>query len=299
MDLNDWLTFTRIVDHGGLSEASRRLGLPKSTLSRRLAKLEDDFGARLVNRRGRNFELTDAGRLFYEEARHLAEQAESARERLTEGTGREGGTIRMTAPQTPGGRFLGEWLAQFLRQHGDIRIELDLNDRVASLFEQGYDLALRVGPLTDSSLFARPLGTSERLLVAAPDCTARHGRPESPAHLAELPCIGFGEQRSGHYTWMLKHGKRSQPVRFNPVLRCNDMATALRVCLSGAGVALIPAFVCRSALESGALERILPEWSGPPAKFYLVYPERKLLPKRVRLLIEFLVNRVKSEGARL
>lgn len=297
MDFNNWLIFTRIIDLGGLSEASRRLGLPKSTLSRRLARLEDDFGARLVNRRGRAFELTDAGRLFYEEASQLAEQVEGARERLTDRTGREGGTIRMTAPQTPGGRFLGEWLARFLRQHPDIHIELDLNDRVVNLLEQGYDLALRVGPLADSSLVARPLGSSERLLVAAPDSITQHGRPESPAQLAELPCVGFGEQRSGHGTWLLRHGKRSQRLRYNPVLRCDDMATTFQACLAGVGVALIPAFVCRSALGSGALDRILPDWSGPPAKFYLVYPERKLIPKRVRLLIEFLIDCGKSEGA--
>lgn len=299
MNFNNWLIFTRIVDLGGLSEASRRLGIPKSTLSRRLAKLEDEFGARLVNRRGRTFELTDAGRLFYEEASQLAELVEGTQERLTDRTGREGGTIRMTAPQTPGGRFLGKWLARFLRQHPDIRIELDLNDRVVNLLEQGYDLALRVGPLADSSLVARLLGSSERLLVAAPDCIEQYGRPETPAQLVELPCVGFGEQRSGHGTWLLRHGKRSQRIRYNPVMRCDDMATTFQACKAGVGAALIPAFVCRSALESGALDHILPDWSGPPARFHLVYPERRLIPKRVRLLIEFLIDCGKAEGSRL
>lgn len=295
MDFNNWLIFTRIVELGGLSEASRRLGLPKSTLSRRLANLEDDLGVRLVNRRGRTFELTDAGRLFYAEASQLAGQVEGARERLTDRTGREGGTIRMTAPHTPGGRFLGDWLAQFLRQHPDIHIELDLSDRVVSLLEQGYDLAMRVGPLADSSLVARPLGSSERLLVASPACIEQHGRPESPARLADLPCVGFGEQRSGHGTWLLSLGKRTERVHYHPVLRCDDMATIFRACVAGAGVALIPDFVCRDALESGELVRVLAEWRGPPAKFYLVYPERKLLPVRVRLLIDFLIERGKSD----
>ncbi|MGB5474033.1 MAG: substrate binding domain-containing protein, partial [Gammaproteobacteria bacterium] len=218
---------------------------------------------------------------------------------LAERTGRAGGTIRMTAPKTPGSRFLGTWLAQFLRQHPAIQIELDLNDRLVNLPEQGYDLALRVGPLADSSLVARPLGSSERLLVAAPDCIARHGRPVSLAQLEELPCIGFGEQRSGRGTWVLLQGKRSQSVRFDPVLRCDDMATTLQACLGGAGVALIPSFVCRDALQSGALQRILPEWSGPSAQFYLVYPDRRLMPARVQRLVEFLIERGKSAGAQL
>lgn len=298
MDFNNWLLFSRMVDLGGLSEASRRLGLPKSTLSRRLANLEEDLGARLVNRRGRTFELTDAGRLFYAEAGHLAGQVEDAQERLADRVGREGGTIRMTAPQTPGGRFLGDWLARFLRLHPDIRIELDLCDRVVNLPEQGYDLALRVGPLVDSSLVARLLGSSERLLVAAPDCIERHGRPDTPAQLAELPCVGFGEQHSGHGTWLLSRRKRTERVRYHPLLRCDDMATTFQACLAGAGIALIPDFVCRDALASGVLTHILPDWSGPPAKFYLVYLERKLLPRRVRLLVDYLLECGKSEGSR-
>lgn len=297
MDLNDWLVFTRVIEMGGLSEASRRLGLPKSTLSRRLARLEADVGARLITRRGRTFELTDAGRAFYEEARQVSAQVEDARERLATRTGRAGGTIRMTAPMTPGGRFLGTWLARFLCAYPDIRIELDLSDRIVNLYEQGYDLALRVGPLADSALVARSLGGSERLLVATPECIARTARPDTPARLTELPCIGFGEQRSGFGTWTLLQGRRVQTVRYRPVLRCNDMATILQACRAGAGIALIPDFVCREALQSGELERVLPDWHGPPAEFYLVYPERRLLPGRVRLLVEFLLDCSRSVQA--
>lgn len=298
LDLNDWLLFTRIADSGGLSAASRRMGLPKSTLSRRLARLEQQFGARLINRRGRTFELTAAGRLLYAESQRLSEQVAGARERLAVGTGRAGGTIRMTAPKTPGGRFLGAWLAHFLAEYPDIRIELDLNDRVVSLHEQGYDLALRVGPLADSTLVARSLGSSERMLVAAPDVFARHDRPAAPAQLEGLPCIGFGEQNSGIGTWSLQRGRRVRQVRFEPILRCDDMATILQVCRGGAGIALIPDFVCHEALQAGELERVLPDWRGPAAQFYLLYPERRLLPERVRLLVDFLVACSKTGQAR-
>jgi len=299
MNLNDWLIFVQIVDMGGLSAASRRLGLPKSTLSRRLARLEDDFGARLLVRRGRVFELTDDGRLFYREARRLKEQVTDARERLAESSQSEGGTLRMAAPKTPGGQFLGIWLAAFMQQYPHIRIELDLSDRVVNMFEEGYDLALRVGPLADSALVARRLGRSERMLVASSQYLEQYGQPDTPDDLARHRCIGFGEQRSGLAAWMLAHGKQTRRITFTPALRCDDMATTLCITRAGAGIAMIPAFVSREALEEGTLQRVLPRWHAPAAEFYLLYPERELLPKRVRLLIDFLLQRAKTESWRL
>jgi len=299
MDLNNWLMFVNIVDMGGLSAASRRLGFPKSTLSRRLAKLEGDFGARLLFRRGRAFELTDAGRLFYQEARQLVEQVSNAQARLAESMQSESGVLKMAAPKAPGSQFLGIWLAEFLQLHPDIQVELDLSDQVVNIFEQGYDLALRVGPLADSTLVARRLGKSERLLVAAVDYVEQYGHPNSPDELNEHRCIGFGEQRSGLCAWVLAKGKKMQRVNFNPVLRIDDMATALCVTQAAAGIAMIPAFVCREAVESNMLIPVLPQWQGPIADFYLVYPERELMPKRVRLLVNFLAGKAKKESWRL
>lgn len=295
MDLNDWLMFAQIVEIGGLSAAGRLLGVPKSTLSRRLTRLEDDFGSRLVIRRGRTFELTEAGRLFYQEARRLTEQVANSTERLSEGSQQEGGSLRMTAPKTPGGYFLGTWLAEFLQLHPNIRIELDLTDHMVNLYEQGYDLALRVGPLADSALIARRLGTSERILVAAPDYLNQYAQPESPTELSQHQCISFGEQRSGRSSWVLTHGTQSLQVNFYSALRCDDMATTMRIAQAGAGITLIPAFVCRESLESGTLQRVLPQWAGPAAEFHLVYTERELMPNRVRLLIDFLTERARTE----
>jgi DNA-binding transcriptional LysR family regulator len=299
MDLNDWLMFAQLVDIGGLSAASRVLDVPKSTLSRRLTKLEDDFGSRLVIRRGRTFELTESGRQFYQEARRLTEQVANSRERLSESTQQEGGTLRMTAPKTPGGYFLGTWLAEFLQLYPSIRIELDLSDHVVNLFEQGYDLALRVGPLADSALIARKLGISERILVASPDYLKQYGQPESPAELSQHQCISFGEQRSGRSSWVLTHANQTQKVNFYSALRCDDMATTMQITQAAAGISLIPAFVCRESLESGSLQRVLPQWVGPAAEFHLVFTERELMPNRVRLLVDFITERARAEIWRL
>ena len=296
MNINDWLIFAQIVEMGGLSIASRQLGLPKSTLSRRLSKLEDDFGARLLIRRGRTFELTDSGHLLYQEARDLTQHITDAKDRLAESTQREDGTVLMTIPKASGGEFMGIWLSAFIQQHPHIRIELDVSDHMLNLFEKGYDLALRVGPLADSTLLARKLGQSERILVASKDYIKQHGQPESPTELNQHHCIGFSEQQNGQELWILANDKKSERTKFIPVLRSNDMATTLRTAQAGAGIALIPTFVCREFIESGSLQQILPQWHGPTAEFYLVYPEKELMPKRVRLLVDFLIEQAQNEN---
>ena len=178
-------------------------------------------------------------------------------------------------------------------------IELDLTDRTVNLYEQGYDLALRVGPMIDSSLIARKLGESERILVAAPAYLKLYGHPESPEELSQHKCISFGEQRSGQSSWVLTKNRQSQRINFHSALRCDDMATNMRLVQSGAGITMIPAFVCKESLASGSLQHILTQWYGPTPEFYLVYTERELMPNRLRLLIEFLTERSRTEKWRL
>jgi DNA-binding transcriptional LysR family regulator len=295
MNLNDWILFSQIVDAGGLTLASRKLGLPKSTLSRRLSKLESDFGARLLIRRGRSFELTDAGHLFYREASNLAKQVGNAQDRLAEDMQREDGVIRIAAPQMPGATFLGAWLAEFLVLYPHIRIELDLSNNIVHLFDQGYDLALRVGPMVSSSLISRRLSKTQRILVASTEYLKQYGIPLCPDELASFRCISFGEQSSGQDVWIIKAEEKSQRVNFKPVLRSDDMATILQITQAGGGIAMIPVFVCRDLLAQGVLQRVLPEWNGPEAVFYLVYPEKELMPVRVRILLEFLLEKAKTE----
>jgi len=295
MNLNDWVLFTQIVDAGGLTVASRKLGLPKSTLSRRLSKLEDDFGARLLTRRGRRFDLTDVGHAFYEEARNIVEQVANAQDRLAERSQREEGVVKMAAPRMPGGTFLGRWLAEFLALHSQIRVELDLSDNMVNLFDQGYDLALRVGPMADSSLISRQLAKSQRILVASKAYIKQYGQLSALEELEQHRCISFSEQCSGRDTWTLTKTGKSQRISFNPAIRCDDMSTVLRITQMGGGIALTPVFICRDLLNQKQLQQILPQYSGPEAEFYLVYPERELIPKRVRLLLDFLSDKARAE----
>lgn len=294
MDLNNWLVFAQIVDCGGLSAASKRLGIPKSTLSRRLSKLEDELGFRLLNRKGRGFVVTDTGKLFYQESVRLGERVNRARERLIEVNQPQAGTVRMTAPKAPGGYFLGRWLAEFMNCYPMIHIELDLTDKKISLFEGNYDLALRVGPLADSSLIARKLGTSKRTLVASPEYLKSKGLPKCPEDLVKFQCIGFSKQSSGQCVWPLTKKGQTRSFSFNPNLRNDDMATTLCLTEAGAGIAMIPIFVCRESIELKKLVPVLTDWSGPEASFYLLSQERELMPSRVRLLKEFLINKAKD-----
>ncbi|MCK5725956.1 MAG: LysR family transcriptional regulator [Thiotrichaceae bacterium] len=299
MNLNNWILFSQIVDTGGLTKASKRLGIPKSTLSRRLSKLEEDFGRRLLTRHGRNFELTDAGHLFYQEALALAKQVSNAQERLAESMQREEGVIKMAAPKMPGKTFLGIWLAEFINCFPHIHIELNLSDRMTPLFDQGYDLALRVGPMANSSLISRKLAKTQRILVASPEhYIQKYQQPITPKDLLQHRCISFSEQSSGQEVWLINNTEQSQAIYFRPAFRSNDMATILNVTQLGAGIALIPFFVCRDLLEQGKLQKILPEWSGPEAEFYWVYPEKELMPIRVRILLDFLSEKAKMEQER-
>ena len=297
MNINNWILFAQIVDAGGLTAASRKLGLPKSTLSRRLSKLEKEFGARLLTRRGRRFDLTDVGQSFYKEAKYIAEQVINAQERLTERTQQEEGVIKMAAPRMPGSTFLGYWLAEFLSLYPHIRVELDLSDNMVNLFDQGYDLALRVGPMVDSSLISRQLSKSQRILVASKQYIAQFGQPTTPQELDQYRCLSFSQQSSGQDTWGLVAKGKLQKISFNPAIRCDDMATILRIAKAGGGIALAPVFICRDLLEQRLLQQVLPEYSGPEAEFFLVYPERELMPKRVRLLLDFFSEKARTEQA--
>lgn len=285
----------QIVDAGGVTAASRKLGLPKSTLSRRLSKLEDDFGARLLTRRGRRFDLTDVGQSFYQEAKHIAEQVLNAQERLTERAQQEEGVIKMAAPRMPGSTFLGGWLAEFLSLYPHIRVELDLSDNMVNLFDQGYDLALRVGPMINSSLISRKLAKSQRILVASNHYIKQFGQPSSLQDLEHYRCLSFSEQSSGQDTWTLIAGGKLQKFIFTPTIRCDDMATILRIVKADGGIALVPIFIGYDLLEQGVLQQVLPQYLGPDAEFYLVYPERELMPNRVRLLLEFFSKKARID----
>ncbi|MFK7928466.1 MAG: LysR substrate-binding domain-containing protein, partial [Myxococcota bacterium] len=203
-DWNELAIFVKVVQEGSFIEASRSLGVPRSTVSRKIASLEDRLGVRLLQRTTRSVQPTDEGRAYYERCspliREAAEAARAVGSRQDVPTGR----LRITAPSVLGHHFLGPIVSDFLAQWSDVRVELLLTDRVVNLVEEGYDLAVRVGKLPDSNLIARRLGESQIRVVASSAYLQRYGEPSTSSDLSDHRCIVVGEN-AGPYHWTFRH----------------------------------------------------------------------------------------------
>ena len=285
MDLNEMLVFTRVVQAGSFVGAARQLGMPKTTVSRRVSELEERLGARLLHRSTRKLRLTDVGETFYRRASRVvvdAEEAELAVLRMQEVPR---GRLRVTAPLNFG--FLGPMVTSFLAAFPEVDVDLLCADRVVDLIDEGFDVAIRVGPLADSSLIVRSLGALQSYLVASPAFVERHGVPEAPEAIARFPCVVFSAGREAG-AWRLSSAGRKVTVVPSPRLVANDFDFLDDAVLAGAGLALIPSFRCQQYLGTGRMVRVLPEWCTPDIAMHAVYPSSRHLSPKVKALVDHL-----------
>lgn len=294
MDLNDVRIFAEVVSAGSFTGAARRLGMPKSTVSRRISELERRLGARLLQRTTRRLAVTDAGRTYYRYCERITgelEEAERAVSRLQE-TPR--GLLRVTAPWNFS--FLGPAVAALVRRYPEMRIDMVCTDRIVDLVEEGFDVAVRAGRLAESTLIARSIGSLERVVVASPAYLERAGAPESPEDLAAHTCLSFGAgiDRDG---WRLASAERTVTAVLRARLMVNDFDTLREAALAGAGLAFVTTDRCREDLERGGLRRVLPEWSSPPTPFHVLYPSVRHLTPKVRVFIDVVREHLSERGA--
>ncbi len=282
MDLNEAAVLVRVVQGGSFTKAAQSLGLPKSTVSRRVAELEARVGVRLLQRTTRKLSLTDSGRLYYEHAARALAELEHAERSVAELGATPRGTLRLTTPLAFS--LLGPLLAEYLRRYPEVSVELYASDRRVDLVAERFDLALRAGPARDSSLVARRLGAVRRVLVAAPKL-AQKLRLRAPADLTREHCLVFAPD--GH-EWTLTSGNKTLRVQVTPRLTVNDYDMLSSVARAGYGVALLPEYQCSSEVEAGALRRVLPAWSAPEVPVYALYPSARHLSPSVRALLELL-----------
>lgn len=289
-DLNDALFFTRVVDRGSFSAAARDAGLPVSTVSRRVARLEARLGVALLTRTTRKLSLTDAGRAYQDHARRAIDEIETAERVVHDLVRRPTGRVRLTTA-TGIARLLWPTISQFLALHPDVRVELDARERRVDLVEEGYDLAVRAGELPDSSLVARKLFDGTRQLFASPAYLAGRGRPRRIANLVDHDCVvvAGGTLRT---TWALRRRRRLQRVAVSGRIRVNEMGLAHLACLDGGGIALLPLSLAASDVRTGRLERVLPSVDGGPSPMWLVHPAGRSMPSAVRALADHLVARL-------
>lgn len=287
MDLNDSLAFAQVVRSGSFIGASRELGVPKSTLSRRVAVLEQRLGARLLQRTTRKLSLTDAGRVYYQHAARGLSEMEAAELAVSRMQEVPRGHLRVSTPiNVP---YLAPVLASFLQTFPEVDLEVVCTDRRVDLIAEGFDVAVRAGRLLDSTLVAKTLGVLRSFVVASPAFLAREGRPSQPSDLSNFECVLFGAVPDPT-SWTLSRGDEQVTARVKGRFVVNDFHLVEHGALSGVGIAMLPAHRSTQALGTGALERVLPEWCSPEMPLQAVYPSARLLSPKVRVFVDHLAR---------
>lgn len=280
----DMLLFAAVVREGSFTKAARRLGITKQTTSERIGKLEERLGVRLLERTTRSVRVTDSGATYYERCAAIATQIEEANAEVQRRQAEPVGLLRVSAPGLYGRRYMAPVIAAFLGRHPKVRIEVVLADRRINLIEEGFDLAIRIGTLDDSSLVARKLGEAHVHYVASPDFLAKHGLPR-PEELRSARCIGL----QPFETWEAS-GVSS---KIEPVLVVNDLEVACEAAVAGVGIARLPAIVCREAVAEGRLRLLFGPEPAMLRAVYAVYPSSRHLPAKVRLFVDALAALVR------
>ena len=293
-DLNDLYYFAMVVEHGGYAAAERALGISKSRLSRRVSHLEEELGVRLLQRSARRFAVTEVGQNVYRHVQSMLAEAQSAREAVDRLSAEPRGLVRISCPVAIAQQQLAGLLPEFLSAYPEVRVQLEVSNRRVDLINEGFDIALRVRSRLneDGDLVMRRFGSIRELLVASPRYLRRHGRPKAPANLASHVTLAMGSDEA-RPRWEL-HGPdgRVERAEIRPRLTAHDFPLLRAAACAGIGIALLPETVCAGQVRAGELEIVLPEWSLPQGIFHAVFPSRRGLLPAVRVLIDFLAERL-------
>ncbi|MGE6757788.1 LysR family transcriptional regulator [Corallococcus interemptor] len=277
----DMVLFATVVREESFTRAALKLGITKQTVSERIRHLEERLGVRLLERTTRRLRVTGAGVTYSERCAAIAALIEEANSEVQQGKAAPSGLLRVSSPVLYGRRFLTPVIARYLDLYPQAQVELVLADRRPHLIEEGLDVAIHIGPLTDSSLVARKLGESSVHFVASPRYLAKHGMPGA-RDLRSARCIGF----SAFETWMAEGVK----TRIDPVLTVNDLELACEAAIAGVGIAMVPDILCGDALRDGRLKVLFGPKPAMLRPIHAVYPSRSNLPPKVRLFVEALAT---------
>ncbi|HEY4107006.1 MAG TPA: LysR family transcriptional regulator [Polyangiaceae bacterium] len=289
LDLNDVAAFVRVVENSGFAKAARELGVPTSTVSRAVARLEDAVGVRLLHRTTRNLSVTSEGHAFHRRVAPLVSSLRDAARTLESGGKEPEGLLRVTAANDIGSAFLSEELVRFCEHYPLLRVELMLTNRKLNLVSEGLDLAVRAGKLEASSLVARKIGRLQVELYASP-AYAEHARlPNNLSELGRHKIVAFGA-RDGKISWDLEGPRGKETVELECRIGCDDYGFVRATLLAGGGIGLIPRMIAASEVATGRLVRVLPEYGVSGASLYVIYPSARQVPTKVTLFRDFLAK---------
>ena len=299
LEANDLLLFSKVADEGSFSRAAARLGVPKSTVSRRVAALEATLGERLLLRTTRKLTVTDFGRAVLGHARHVAEDVEAAQALAANRQVEPSGRLRVTMPNDLASQLLSPMLASFALRYPRISLELDLTARYVDVVGENFDVALRVGPLaSDATLAARRLATFRHGLYAAPAYLAKRGTPASPEELPMHDALTTLARSGEASRWTLTRGEQRWEGLPPPRAVVNSPEILTRLAIGGAGIVVAAHHFAAAHVERGELAPVLPEWETPAVDLSAVFPGRRLMPARTRVFVDELAAMFTSPACR-
>ncbi|WP_458377596.1 LysR family transcriptional regulator [Pseudomonas fluorescens] len=286
----DMRIFCQVMDSGSFTSAADQLGLSKQFVSRRLMQLEERLGVRLLNRSTRRLDVTPLGQSYYESALRLLSEVEQVEQGIAGQTTEPRGTIRVSAPLSFALAHLGCLLPVFLQRYREVTVEVDLSDRPVDLLSEGYDLALRIGVLEDSTLIARRIASIQRVYCASPAYLAERGMPRKPEDLHAHDCLPYGHGRQ--VQWRFEGQGKPLAVNVTGRMRVNNGELLRDAAVAGMGITYLPTFIVGAALKDGRLVPVLDEFRPQPLTLSAVYPQHRQSSRPVQALIEFLRERL-------
>jgi DNA-binding transcriptional LysR family regulator len=285
MDLNEIFVFASVVKAGSFTIAAAQLGMPKSTVSRKVSELEERLKSRLLQRTTRKVSLTDVGRTYYDYCTRIVAEVEDAERAVTGLQDTPRGLLRVTAP--PNSAYLGPIISDYLKRYPEVQLELLCTGRNVDLVEERFDLGIRAGRLADSTLVARSLGRVDSFFVATPSYLKKRGRPRSPEDLKRHDCAFF-DAKFDRAVLRLENGQRSTELALTPRMTVSDYVVLHSAVVAGLGIALLPALLCVADLRARRLERVLRDWTPPSIPVHTVYPSTRHLSLKVKSFVDHL-----------
>ena len=294
--LTEMEAFATVVDQGGFTDAARKMGISKSAVSKHVSSLETRLGARLLNRTTRRVSPTEIGLAYYDRARRVLNDAGEADALVTAMQSAPSGMLRVSVATDFGVNHLSPILGGFLHEYPDITVNMVLNNRYVELISEGFDMAIRVGELEDSSLRARKLTETTKRMIASPDYFKKFGRPQKIDDLNDHKLLHYSNQAAGNVWKITAPSGEKRQVRTAGSLTVNDGQSLLNAAVGGLGIAYLPSFLYADYLRDGLLEDAIPDLPVETQGIYAVYPPGRYTQPKVRAFIDFLVDKFREKG---